>query len=77
MGDLFQRFLNAATAKYKEADRATGGWLPGGGVASPLTRANKKKNVSWLSNINKVLIANQLKMTMLENLADLLDKVNF
>jgi hypothetical protein len=43
MGDLFQRFLNAATAKYKEADRATGGWLPGGGVASPLTRAKQEE----------------------------------
>ena len=42
MGDLFQRFLNTATAKYKEADRATGGWLPGGGVASPLTRAKQE-----------------------------------
>lgn len=37
--ELFQRFLNQVSQKYKEADRATGGWLPGGGVASPLTRA--------------------------------------
>jgi hypothetical protein len=39
MGDFFQQFLNKARAKYKEADKATGGWLPGGGIASPLTRS--------------------------------------
>lgn len=37
--DIFQNLLNTVRAKYKEADKATGGWLPGGGVASPLTRA--------------------------------------
>jgi hypothetical protein len=42
MGDFFQQFLNTARAKYKEADKATGGWLPGGGVASPLTRAKQE-----------------------------------
>ena len=42
MGDFFQQFLNKARAKYKEADKATGGWLPGGGVASPLTRAKQE-----------------------------------
>jgi hypothetical protein len=36
--ELFQRFLNQVNQKYKEADKATGGWLPGGGTASPLTR---------------------------------------
>ena len=36
--ELFQQFLNQVTQKYKEADRATGGWLPGGGTASPLTK---------------------------------------
>jgi hypothetical protein len=39
MGNFFQQLLNAARAKYKEADRATGGWLPGGGTASPITRS--------------------------------------
>jgi hypothetical protein len=42
MGEFFQQLLNTARAKYKEADRATGGWLPGGGVASPLTRAKQE-----------------------------------
>jgi len=37
--DIFQNLLNKVRAKYKEADKAAGGWLPGGGVASPLTRA--------------------------------------
>ena len=36
--ELFERLLNQVTQKYKEADKATGGWLPGGGTASPLTR---------------------------------------
>jgi hypothetical protein len=38
-----QRFagqaLGQAQRTYKELDRASGGWLPGGGVASPVTRA--------------------------------------
>lgn len=38
MEKLFERFLNQVNQKYKEADKATGGWLPGGGTASPLTR---------------------------------------
>lgn len=40
--DLFQRFLNQVGQKYKEADKAVGGWLPGGGVASPLTKARQE-----------------------------------
>jgi hypothetical protein len=40
--DIFQNLLNTVRAKYKEADKATGGWLPGGGVASPLTRAKQE-----------------------------------
>jgi hypothetical protein len=39
MGDFFQQFLNKARAKYKEADKAAGGWLPGGGTAAPPVRA--------------------------------------
>jgi len=38
MPNLFESFLNQVNQKYKEADKATGGWLPGGGTASPLTR---------------------------------------
>lgn len=40
--DLFQRFLNQVSQKYKEADKTLGGWLPGGGVASPLTKARQE-----------------------------------
>jgi hypothetical protein len=40
--DLFQRFLNQVTSGYKEADKRLGGWLPGGGTASPLTRAKQE-----------------------------------
>lgn len=41
-----QRFagqaLNQAQRAYSQADRATGGWLPGGGVASPLSPVRAK-----------------------------------
>jgi hypothetical protein len=40
--ELFQKFLNQVGRKYKEADKALGGWLPGGGVASPLSRAKQE-----------------------------------
>ena len=40
--DLFQQFLNRVGQGYKQADKALGGWLPGGGTASPLTRAKQE-----------------------------------
>ena len=51
--DIFQQFLNTARAKYKEADRATGGWLPGGGVASPLTRAKQEGERNMTNQIRQ------------------------
>ena len=36
--ELFQRFLNQANKVYSKADKKLGGWLPGGGVASPITK---------------------------------------
>ena len=36
--DLFQQFLNRVGQGYKQADKALGGWLPGGGTASPVSR---------------------------------------
>ena len=36
--ELFQNLLNKVNGAYKKADQAAGGWLPGGGVASPLTQ---------------------------------------
>jgi hypothetical protein len=39
MPNLFQNFLNQVGQRYKEADKRLGGWLPGGGTASPVTRA--------------------------------------
>jgi len=38
MPNVFQNFLNQVTSGYKEADKRLGGWLPGGGTASPVTR---------------------------------------
>ena len=41
-----QRFAGQAVGQaqraYNQLDRASGGWLPGGGVASPLTRAKQE-----------------------------------
>jgi hypothetical protein len=34
--------LGQAQRTYSELDRASGGWLPGGGTASPLTRAKQE-----------------------------------
>lgn len=38
----FQQLLNAVRSGYKKADAAAGGWLPGGGTASPFTRAKQE-----------------------------------
>lgn len=38
MENLFEKVLNITRSKYKELDKAAGGFLPGGGVASPLTK---------------------------------------
>ena len=35
---FLNQFLNEVGQKYKQADQRLGGWLPGGGTASPLTR---------------------------------------
>ncbi len=42
MPNIFQQFLNQVGSGYKEADKRLGGWLPGGGTASPLTRAKQE-----------------------------------
>jgi hypothetical protein len=35
----FKTFLNRVGQSYREAVKRLGGWLPGGGTASPVTRA--------------------------------------
>ena len=39
MQTMAQSIADAVGGLWRQADQATGGWLPGGGVASPLTRA--------------------------------------
>lgn len=39
MPNIFQNLLNQVTSGYRQADKQLGGWLPGGGTASPVTRA--------------------------------------
>ena len=37
--DIFQNLLSKVVGAYKQADKAAGGWLPGGGIAAPPVRA--------------------------------------
>lgn len=37
--EFFQNLLNRVGQSYKQVDKRLGGWLPGGGTASPITRA--------------------------------------
>jgi len=39
MMDIFQNLLSKVVGAYKQADKAAGGWLPGGGIAAPPVRA--------------------------------------
>jgi len=39
MMDIFQNLLSKVGGAYKQADKAAGGWLPGGGIAAPPVRA--------------------------------------
>lgn len=40
--EIFNKLFKKATQKYKQADKALGGWLPGGGTASPITAASQQ-----------------------------------
>jgi hypothetical protein len=40
--DLFQNLLNKARQGYGQVDKQLGGWLPGGGTASPVTRIGQQ-----------------------------------
>jgi hypothetical protein len=56
--DIFQNLLNRVRGAYKEADRRSGGWLPGGGVASPLTRTTQEltKSITPTNIRNNVVV---------------------
>jgi len=47
--EFFQRLLN----EYKKADKQAGGWLPGGGTASPLTRAKQEGERNMANQIRQ------------------------
>lgn len=40
--ELFQQLLSEAKKGYAEADKRLGGWLPGGGTASPITAGSQQ-----------------------------------
>lgn len=37
--EIFNKLFQKARTAYQKADKAAGGWLPGGGTASPVTKA--------------------------------------
>jgi len=37
--EIFNKLFQKAKSAYQKADKASGGWLPGGGTASPVTKA--------------------------------------
>lgn len=47
--------FRAAGEIWQQADRATGGWLPGGGTASPLTRARQEGEKRMAGRLNTAL----------------------
>lgn len=51
--ELFQKFLNQVRSGYQKADERLGGWLPGGGVASPLTRAKQQGEKEMAEQIQR------------------------
>lgn len=57
MPNIFQNFLNQVTSGYRQADKQLGGWLPGGGTASPVSRAVQPvKNAVRLANVRDVAL---------------------
>ena len=48
-----QGFAKEVAQKYGEADKSLGGWLPGGGVASPLTRAKQEGEREMAAQIRR------------------------
>lgn len=55
MPNFFQQFLNQVSSGYKEADKRLGGWLPGGGTASPLTRSKQQGERELAGKYNQML----------------------
>jgi hypothetical protein len=49
MGDLFQQLLN----NYRKLDKKAGGWLPGGGTASPITAASQQAQRDYNEKIRR------------------------
>lgn len=57
MPNLFQTFLNQISSGYKKADKTLGGWLPGGGTASPVTRSVQPVTSSFkLANVRDAVL---------------------
>jgi hypothetical protein len=54
--ELFQRFLNQVGQKYKQADKQLGGWLPGGGTPSPITKPIQTESKKITSRLRDQLI---------------------
>lgn len=55
MPNFFQQFLNQVGSGYREADKRLGGWLPGGGTASPLTRSKQQGEKNLAGRYDQML----------------------
>jgi len=63
--DIFQNLLNKVKGVYKKADEAAGGWLPGGGIPSPVSRAMQPvKGAAKLANVRDVVLIPTLDKAM-------------
>jgi hypothetical protein len=51
-GSLFEKLLN----KYRQADKQFGGWLPGGGTASPVTRPIQERSKKVAGKLRDQLV---------------------
>lgn len=51
--EIFNKLFQKARAAYQNADKATGGWLPGGGTASPVTTASQQAQRDYDKKIRR------------------------
>lgn len=51
--EIFNKLFQKARRAYQKADKATGGWLPGGGTASPITAASQQAQRNYDKKIRR------------------------
>lgn len=51
--EIFNKLFQKARNAYQKADKAAGGWLPGGGTASPITAASQQAQRDYDEKIRR------------------------